>query len=77
MNPALRLLSEYFNLARTLNPQNFVLLLKETVLNAHSILSSKKLTIVGCGDEQRYDGALWQFAPYGSASADGPDSCCT
>lgn len=46
MKPVRRLLSEYFNLARTLNPQNFALLLKETILNAHSVLSSKKLTMV-------------------------------
>jgi FkbM family methyltransferase len=46
MNPAQRLLSEYFSLSRTLNPQNFALLLKETVLNARSILSSRKLTML-------------------------------
>jgi len=46
MNPVRRLLSEYANLARTLDPQNFALLLKETALNAHSILSSKKLTML-------------------------------
>lgn len=44
MNPARRLLSEYSDLARTLYPQEFALLLKETVLNAPSLLRTKKLT---------------------------------
>jgi hypothetical protein len=46
MNPVRRLLWEYANLARILNPQDFAVLLKETVLNAYSILSTKKLTIL-------------------------------
>jgi hypothetical protein len=46
MNALRRLLSEYTDLARTLDLENFALLLKETALNAHSVLSSKKLTVV-------------------------------
>jgi FkbM family methyltransferase len=46
MNPARRLLWEYGALVRTLDLLDFALLLKETILNAQSILTSRKLTVL-------------------------------
>lgn len=44
MNPVRRLLSEYSGLAQTLSPWNFACLLKETALNAPSIIRTRTLT---------------------------------
>lgn len=49
MNPARRIISEYCDLARILSFHDFALLMKETALNAPSILRTRKLTSVDLG----------------------------
>jgi len=46
MNPARRFISEYRDIARTLEARDFAHLLKETILNAPAILKSRNLTAV-------------------------------